>query len=79
MKDIQNIFSDESIQQQAYWESKYESSREAFNSYGNFHFLFQLDEGNAKKFLDYVGFTDPQNSSRFVTSEIAAAALPEGK
>lgn len=58
MRDIQNIFEEESIQQQAYWENKYESCREGFGEYGNFHFLFQLDEDNAKKFLDYVGFED---------------------
>jgi predicted transcriptional regulator len=67
--DIKKIFGEKSYED--YWKFKYESSRETFDSYGNFHFLFQLDEDNAKKVLDYVGFKDPNNSVRFVTDAVS--------
>lgn len=53
--DIKKIFPDN---YENYWKYKYEDCRKTYGAYGNFHLLFQLDEDNAKKFLDYVGFGD---------------------
>lgn len=35
--------------------NKYKASRDQYGFYGNFHFLFQLDEHNAKLLLERIG------------------------
>lgn len=64
--DIRKIFSDN---YEEYWKYKYEDCRKTYGAYGNFHFLFQLDNENAKKFLDYVGFGDIPNYILYSTED----------
>ena len=63
-KHIKEIFGE--AEYEKYWKFKYEDCRKTYGAYGNFHLLFQLDEDNAKRFLDYAGFKDPQNSTKFI-------------
>jgi hypothetical protein len=64
--DIKKIFPDN---YENYFKYKYEEYRSNYGAYGNFHLLFQLDEDNAKKFLDYVGFEDIPNSKHYTLEE----------
>jgi hypothetical protein len=64
--DIRKIFPDN---YQEYWKYKYEDCRKTYGAYGNFHLLFQLDEDNARKFLDYVGFADVPNAKQFIMED----------
>jgi hypothetical protein len=64
--DIKKIFPDN---YEEYFKYKYEDCRKKFGAYGNFHLLFQLDEDNAKNFLDYVGFEDTPNSKHYTLED----------
>ena len=53
--DIETVFEGSGDNLKEHLCSKYKRSRDDYGFYGNFHFLFQLDEENAAKLLERVG------------------------
>jgi hypothetical protein len=68
-RDIKKIFDSEENYEE-YWKFKYEDCRKTYGDYGNFHFLFQLDNDNATTFLNHVGFKDIENSVKFIKGNL---------
>lgn len=54
MNDIEDLFGNDSFGQ--HLQNKYTECRENHRQYGNLAFLLQLDEENAQKVLDRIGF-----------------------